>query len=160
VASLANDIAEWIRRNASAEAALQGALERALARFGAQGGTIHVLDGSVLRLAAWTKTIPEPVLEAVREVPIGKGMAGMAAQRREPVSTCDLQADNAGGVARPGAKQTGLRGSICIPMIGTDSVVRGTLGVGCADSREFSAAEIAELEAAGAAIADALARPR
>lgn len=140
------------------DAPLQEALDLVLREAGAQGGTIHVLDGDgdTLRLAAWSRGIPEPVLAAVREVPVGKGMAGAAAQRREPVSTCDLQSDNAGGVARPGAKATGLRGSICVPMLRSDGRLAGTLGVGSADSRVYTEQEVADLLAAGRAIADAL----
>lgn len=137
---------------------LQAALEAVLAAASGQGGTIHLLEGGVLRLAAWTANLPPPVLEAVRQVPIGKGMAGVAAERRAPVTTCDLQSDNAGGVARPGAKATGFRGSICVPMIASDGSLRGTLGVGCAETREFAAEEVADLEAAARVVADALAR--
>lgn len=133
-------------------------LQRVLSEAGGHGGTIHVLDGAAgpLRLAAATANIPAVVLDAVREVPIGKGMAGVAAERRAPVTTCDLQVDNAGGVARPNAKRTGFRGSICIPMVGSDGRLAGTLGVGCAESREFTEKEVGALLATGAAIADAI----
>jgi len=132
-------------------------LSLVLREAGGQGGTIHVLepDGQTLRLVAFTRGIPEPVLAAVRAVPVGKGMAGVAAQRRAPVTTCDLQLDNAGGVARPGAKATGYRGSICVPMVASSGDLAGTLGVGCADSREFTQEEVNSLLAAGQLLADA-----
>ena len=137
---------------------LQAALDLVLRETRTHGGTIHLLDGdgATLRLAAWSAGIPEPVLNAVRSVPIGKGMAGVAAQRLEPVSTCDLQADNAGGAARPGAKSTGLRGSICVPMMTRDRRLAGTLGVGSAESRTYSEREVDDLLSAGRAIADAV----
>lgn len=138
----------------------QRILEATISAAGGQGGTLHILDGDTLRLAASSSNIPPPVLAAVREVPIGKGMAGVAAQRREPVTTCDLQSDNAGGVARPNAKKTGFRGSICIPMIASSGALRGTLGVGCAESREFTDAEVGALLASGKLIADAVDRAR
>lgn len=160
MASSDQAVAQHLERSGAGPVALQELLELVLTAASGQGGTLHLLEGGgVLRLAAWTKNLPPPVLEAVRQVPIGKGMAGVAAERRAPVTTCDLQADNAGGVARPGAKATGFRGSICVPMVGSDGELRGTLGVGCADTREFSQAEVDDLLAAGRRIADALARP-
>ncbi|MBI3818767.1 MAG: GAF domain-containing protein [Planctomycetes bacterium] len=155
---LAGEIEQLVAKNAG-DFPMQSVLDLVLRAAGGQGGTIHVLDGlGPLRIAAASANIPPQVLEAVREVPIGKGMAGVAAQRREPVTTCDLQLDNAGGVARPNAKKTGFRGSICVPMIATDGRLAGTLGIGCAESREFTEAEVGALLAAGKAVADALGR--
>ena len=36
------------------------------------------------------------------------------AERAEPVTACNLQTDTSGDV-RPGARATGLQGSICVP---------------------------------------------
>jgi hypothetical protein len=47
-------------------------------------------------------------LRAVQIVPIGKG-TGLAAERKEPISVCNLQTDSSGD-ARPGAKATGMEG--------------------------------------------------
>lgn len=139
---------------------LQAALDLVMRETRTHGGTIHVLDrdGVTLKLAAWSAGIPEPVLNAVRQVPVGKGMAGVAAQRRAPVSTCDLQSDNAGGTARPGAKATGLKGSICVPMVASDGRLAGTLGVGSTDERTYSDREIEDLIATARVLADSLAR--
>lgn len=156
---IARSVAEALAGGAADAAALERALAAAIAAARGHGGTIHVLeaDGRTLRLAAWSANIPKPVLDAVQAVPIGKGMAGVAAERRAPVTTCDLQSDNAGGVARPGAKQTGFRGSICVPMISSAGALRGTLGIGCAETREFAEAEVDDLRAAAGLVADALA---
>lgn len=142
----------------TATAFLNSVLETVLRESGGHGGTIHRVDPAdgLLKIAAWTANIPPPVLDAVRVVPVGKGMAGVAAERRAPVTTCDLQTDNAGGVARPGAKKTGFRGSICIPMVSSNGRLAGTLGVGCAETREFSEREVNALLATGTVIADAL----
>ena len=158
--AIAAAVTDLIERAPAGAPPLQAALELILAKARGQGGTIHLLDrdGATLRLAAWSRSIPEQVLAAVRAVPMGKGMAGIAAERRAPVTTCDLQSDNAGGAARPGAKATGFRGSICIPLIAADGRLLGTLGVGCAETREFSEEEVADLLASGRAIAGAVAR--
>src|SRR5215471_6593299 len=89
-------------------------LNAALAHFGAQAGTVHLLRDGVLKLAA-TKNIPEMVARIVETVPIGKGIAGLAAERLEPITICNLQTDNS-GQARPGAKATGMEGSLAVPM--------------------------------------------
>ena len=72
-------------------------LERVLAQFDCVVGTIHLLDpkDGVLHLEA-QRGLPPPVLEKVQLVPIGKGMAGLAAERREPVQVCNLQSDTSG----------------------------------------------------------------
>ncbi|MFN0207876.1 MAG: GAF domain-containing protein [Planctomycetota bacterium] len=153
--SLSETIHQLIEKSPGA-VPFQGILDRVITIANGQGGTLHVVRGGALHLAAWTASIPEPVLNAIRNVPIGKGMAGVAAERREPVTTCDLQTDNAGGVARPNAKKTGFRGSICIPMISADGRLAGTLGIGCSESREFTETEVQQLLAVGVLIADAI----
>ncbi len=94
-------------RFAAALAVVQQALH-------AQMGTLHRLGADEhLHLVAASPGIPEPVLAASRRIPLGKGIAGEAAATAKPVSLCNLQTD-ASGVARPGAKATGLGGrSVC-----------------------------------------------
>ena len=135
------------------EARLYAALSVVADRFGAQIGTLHLLDpeGKTLLLKAFVGAMPPAVLEASRAVPVGKGMAGLAASRREPVSTCDLQTD-ASGVARPGARATGLRGTLCVPMLDAKRL-GGTLGIGCEEERVFTPEETAALLDAGSRIA-------
>src|SRR5204862_5083789 len=101
-------------------------LDAALTHFGCQAGTVHLLRGGVLKLAAH-KNIPPPVVQIVDTVPIGKGIAGLAAERREPVTICNLQTDTS-GQARPGAKATGMEGSLAVPMLAGDGL-RGVLGI-------------------------------
>src|SRR5690348_1799327 len=80
--------------------------------FGAVMGTFHRLgDDEHLHLVAASPGIPEPVLAASRRIPLGKGIAGEAAATGKPVTLCNLQTDTS-GVARPGAKATGLGGSL------------------------------------------------
>ncbi|MEZ0388227.1 MAG: GAF domain-containing protein, partial [Verrucomicrobium sp.] len=69
--------------------------------------------------------------------------AGAAAERREPVELCNLQAD-LGGVAKEGARQTNVQGSIAVPILEGESL-RGTLGIGKMVPYDFSESEKATL---------------
>lgn len=53
--------------------------------------------------------IPSHLVEIITRVPIGKGMAGLAAERNEPVSKCNIQGDQSREV-QPRAKETGVNG--------------------------------------------------
>jgi GAF domain-containing protein len=137
-------------RLAAALAVIQHAL-------GAQMGTLHRLgDDDHLHLVAASPGIPEPVLAASRRIPLGKGIAGEAAASAKPVTLCNLQTDTS-GVARPGAKATGLGGSLCVPVFAGDRVV-GTLGVGWMGERAIGDEETATLVAAGRLLAASLSR--
>src|SRR5205823_9011786 len=109
--SIAARLRESLARGASAQEAAARALELILEAMGTTSGTIHRLsaDGTTLRLLA-ARRLPPPVLEQIHEIPLGKGMAGVAAESRRPVTTCNLQQDDAGGVIRPGARATGAGG--------------------------------------------------
>jgi GAF domain-containing protein len=130
----------------------QQALERIVAELGADSGTIHVMGApGLLHLRAATKNIPEPVIAAVREVPVGKGMAGLAVERGTPVDACNIQTDGSGDV-RPGARATGLQGAIVVPMMRGGEAV-GALGVANFRERTFTAEEIERLLEQGRALA-------
>lgn len=127
----------------SIEAALaSGDLPRILGEvlgcFDCQAGTVHVLDEGQLKLAAHVG-IPPPVVQIIGTVPIGKGIAGLAAERRAPVQLCNLQTD-ASGQARPGAKATGMEGSVAVPMM-VDGELRGVLGIAKASAHDWTADE-------------------
>jgi L-methionine (R)-S-oxide reductase len=117
-------------------------LAAALTLYGCQAGTVHVLQGGQLRLCAYVN-IPQQLLPIIDTVPIGKGIAGLAAERREPVSLCNLQTDTS-GQARPDAKQTGMEGTIAVPML-VDGNLRGVFGIAKATAYEWSDAEKAEI---------------
>jgi GAF domain-containing protein len=95
--------------------------------------------------------LPEAVLAAVRLVPVGKGMAGLAVERGAPVDTCNLQTDASGNV-KPGAKATGMEGAIVVPIFKGEKAV-GALGIANRATRTFSAEETALLMEAGRTIA-------
>ena len=113
-------------------------LAASVAHFGCQAGTVHFLRDGVLKLAA-SKNIPPPVVQIVETVPIGKGIAGLAAERREPVTICNLQTDTSGQV-RPGARATGMEGAIAVPMI-VSGELRGVLGVAKAEAYDWTPEE-------------------
>jgi GAF domain-containing protein len=127
----------------------QSVLDETVRSFGCQAGTVHWLDpqSGMLKLAAH-RNIPPPIVEIVATVPIGKGIAGLAAERREPITICNLQTDTS-GQARPGAKATGMEGSLAVPML-AGGELRGVLGIAKAESYDWSAAETGTLLAIAA----------
>ena len=128
------------------------ALNSIISHFKADSGTIHMLESDgILHLKAASQGLPEPVLAAVRLVPIGKGMAGLAVERGEPVDTCNLQTDTTGNV-KPGARATGMEGAIVVPIFAGDKAV-GALGIANRATRTFSKEETTLLMEAGRAIA-------
>lgn len=130
----------------------QAALERIVADLGADSGTIHTLGApGVLHLRAATRNIPEAVLAVTREVPVGKGMAGLAVERAAPVDACNIQTDQSGDV-RPGARATGLQGAIVVPILNDDGEAVGALGVANFRERTFTPEEIERLLAHGRAL--------
>ena len=127
------------------------ALAAVLAHFEAVTGTLHFLDdGGQLCLAAMHGPLPPPVVEQIRVIPVGKGMAGECARIDAPVSWCNLQQDDR-GVVRPGARATGMAGSIVVPVRDAGRLV-GTLGIATASERMFTEAETDDLMRAAAAM--------
>jgi hypothetical protein len=93
---------------------LEGWLRRYLERHGAASGTVHVVDGEVMRLAA-AVNIPPPVREVTAVIPKGKGMGGLAWEQGRPIATCNLQEDATGNI-RPGAKAVGAKAAMAFPI--------------------------------------------
>jgi putative methionine-R-sulfoxide reductase with GAF domain len=137
---LLDEIEDCLARDGATDASLHDVLDRVLRHFGGAVGTIHRLDPSsgLLQLRA-QRGLPEMLLPRTQLIPIGKGMAGLAAERRQPVQVCNLQADTC-GVAKPGARETRMEGSIAVPMLVADRL-HGVLGVGKPVIHEFSAEE-------------------
>jgi L-methionine (R)-S-oxide reductase len=128
------------------------ALAAIVKQMKADSGTIHLIGGDgMLHLAAATPGFPEAVLKTIAVIPVGKGMAGLAVERREPVNACNIQTDHSGDV-RPGALSTGLAGAIVVPIFRGQEVI-GSLGVANRAERVFAGNEIDALLAAGRAIA-------
>jgi putative methionine-R-sulfoxide reductase with GAF domain len=108
----------------------------------------------MLKLVA-QKGIPPQLLPVVQIIPVGKGIAGAAAERREPVELCNLQAD-LGGVAKEGARQTQVQGSIAVPVL-EGHLLCGTLGIGKMVAHDFTPEEKSRLLQAAGEIAPYLA---
>ncbi|HVG18911.1 MAG TPA: GAF domain-containing protein [Blastocatellia bacterium] len=122
---------------------MQARLEEIVRRFGADTGSIHMLEGDVLVLKAHVG-LPRHVVDIVSQVPIGKGMAGLAAQRNEPVTSCNIQTDESGSV-QSGARATGVSGAIVVPIRGPRAEAKGALGIGVRRPYEYTEEEIARL---------------
>jgi putative methionine-R-sulfoxide reductase with GAF domain len=127
-------------------------LEDTLSMFDCVTGTLHVLDqgSQELELKAM-QGIPDFLLPKMSRIPIGKGMAGIAAERKEAVQVCNLQTDDS-GVVRPGAKDTKVEGAITAPMLWQGKLY-GTLGIAKKDPYEFTSEESKTLMSIAAAMA-------
>ncbi|MFN6536082.1 MAG: GAF domain-containing protein [Nostoc sp. EkiNYC01] len=106
-------------------------------------------DTQLLHLKAY-QGIPEFLLSKMTVIPVGKGMAGVAAERKRPVQICNLQTDES-GVARPSAKETKVEGSITVPLI-LNGQLHGTLGIAKPIPYEFTPEEEETLMEIGEAI--------
>jgi L-methionine (R)-S-oxide reductase len=122
---------------------VQDRLDQIVRSFSADTGTLHLVEDGVLVLKGQVG-LPPHVQEIVRRVPIGKGMAGLAAERNAPVSSCNIQTDATGDV-RPGAKQTGVNGAIVVPVRDASGAVRGALGIGVHRVYEYTDEETERL---------------
>ena len=127
----------------------QQLLSTIISCFDCTTGTIHFLDKttSILKLQA-QEGIPAFLIPKIAEIPIGKGMAGIAAERLEPVEICNLQTDDS-GVARPAARETKVEGSIAVPML-LNGTLYGTFGIAKPVAYDFTKEEISELLELGA----------
>ena len=113
-------------------------LAATLRHFGCQAGSVHLLREGVLQLAAH-EGLPPHIVQIVATVPVGKGIAGLAAERREPITICNLQTDDS-GQARPSAKATGMEGTVAVPML-VGEELRGVLGIAKATAHDWTADE-------------------
>jgi len=135
------------------------ALHAIIVDLRAETGTVHRMgpDGH-LHLSAVVGVFPPPVMDAIRVIPVGKGLAGLAAERRTCVTVCNLQSDSS-VAARPGARATGMEGAITAPCIASDGTLVGVVGVANAGERTFTDAEQEALLAHGRRLAGAGTRP-
>ena len=145
MSQLPEQIKTLLQTKGSSEAAFTDALKLVLTVFNSETGTIHKLDvdKQLLHLTAQVG-LPPFMLDVVKTIPVGKGIAGATAARGEPVTMCNLQTDTS-GVAKTGAKQTGVGGALCVP-IRTGDKITGTLGIGTQRPCEYTADETRLLE--------------
>jgi len=145
---LPDQIRALLQTSGSVETVLPEALKLVLAAFKSETGTIHKLDAEkqLLHLTAQVG-LPPFMLDMVKTIPVGKGIAGETVVRGGPVTMCNLQTDTS-GVAKPGAKQTGVGGALCVPLRSGDKII-GTIGVGTQRPYEYTAVETQTLEEIG-----------
>jgi signal transduction protein with GAF and PtsI domain len=134
-----------LKSHPSREMALEQILHLVLAKFHSETATLHRLEAQtqLLHLVAQVG-LPPQLLDIVKTIPVGKGIAGETAAKNLPVTICNLQTDTS-GIAKPGAKQTGVGGALCVP-VRDGAVVTGTLGIGTRREHEYSVAEINALQ--------------
>ena len=150
-----NKSSSLLKSGGPREVVLEEALREVLKHFRSETGTIHRLDAEkqLLHLVAQVG-LPPQMLEVVKTIPVGKGIAGQVVARGEPVTICNLQTDTS-GVAKPGARQTGVGGALCVPVRAGDKII-GTLGIGTLRPYEYTPEETRELEEIGRAIGNLL----
>jgi L-methionine (R)-S-oxide reductase len=140
-------------------ASLQIALDTIASEFEARTATLHFADNRERKLhMVAQRGIPDHIAAITREIPFGKGMAGICAERLTPVEVCNVQTD-ASGQVRAGAKETGVAGAIVIPVTEGGRLV-GTLGIGKSEEHEYSDVERKTLEACAVKLAHPLGQLR
>jgi len=123
---------------------ITGWLRDFLARHAAVAGTVHVVDGDHLALAA-AINIPPKVQEITKTIPIGKGMAGLAWQHDKPIQTCNLKEDTSGQV-KPGAKAVDAKAAVALPVHRADGVIRAIVGLAWMHENEIAADQLAAID--------------
>ncbi len=133
---------------------LEDWLQTVLESYHGSSGTIHLFENGGLRLAT-AINIPLQVQEVVAWVPNGKGMAGLALERKEPIHTCNLQEDSSGNV-KPGAKAVNAQAAVAVPVFDSQGDVRAVIGIAFQEEREFTGAELDDLVAAASTLPEAV----
>ncbi len=127
------------------DSADQSWLESYVAENGAVAGTVHRVSAAGDLGITAAVNIPPPVIAIVERVPRGKGMAGLALEQNEPISTCNIQTDDSGRV-RPGAKMVGAQAGVALPVRDAAGAVRAVVGIAYANERTLLESELARLQ--------------
>jgi L-methionine (R)-S-oxide reductase len=114
-------------------------LESFIAEHDGIAGTVHVQRGEDLYLTA-AHNIPPKVVAIVARVAHGKGMAGVAQVKKEPVQTCNLQTDETGNI-KPGAKAVDAQAAVALPVLDDAGAVRAVVGIAWSKEGEIGLAE-------------------
>jgi len=119
-----------------------------LRTHGGVAGSVHRMVAGALALGA-SVNLPPPVVAAVRHVPIGRGMAGQAAESKRPFQTCNLKADPSATV-RPGARLVAAQAAVALPVLDGAGAVRAVVGIAFTREGELADAEVTRLSEAAA----------
>jgi hypothetical protein len=126
-------------------------LQEFLRAHGGVAGTVHrVVAADMMELDA-AVNIPPPVQAATRQIPVGKGMAGIAMAEDRAVSTCNLREDQTGAV-KPGAKAVGAGAAVAFPIHDAAGNVRAVIGIAWKEERELLESELRGLMKDGEAM--------
>lgn len=140
----AESLSETVLKNARPE--VDAWLAEFVERNGGFVGSVHLSEpadeGEIVLVASYN--LPPSVRNGTATVPLGKGMAGTAAQQREAVAISDFQSDNT-GVAAPGGRAAGSKGSLTLPVFHPedDTKLLAVVGLGFPEQRDFTPEEIA-----------------
>jgi L-methionine (R)-S-oxide reductase len=140
-----SQIAALLNSESDRTKGLEKALAQILSDFQSETGTIHHLDAEkqLLHLTAQVG-LPPQMLDVIKTIPVGKGIAGQTVAQNKPITICNLQTDTS-GVAKPGARQTGVGGALCVPLHREGKIV-GTLGIGTRRQHEYTPEETERLQ--------------
>ena len=144
--TLPERIGTILQGNGDIEERLAQILTEITGYFQARTCTFHRVtkENSMLELIAQVG-LPPHVAEIAARIPFGKGMAGICAERREPVTMCNLQTDDT-GVARPTARDTKVEGAVVVPLVNEQGEAVATLGIGKDGEHDYSGDEIKTLQ--------------
>jgi len=126
-------------------------LEEFVRQSGGIAGTVHVCENPQMLVLAAAVRIPDVVKQVVQRVPRGKGMAGLALERDQPISTCNIKTDSTGQV-RPGARAVDAKAGVALPVHDAQGRVRAVVGVAFTDEKTLSDDELADLARAAASL--------
>jgi hypothetical protein len=126
-------------------------LETFVTDCGGIAGTVHLCPTPDELTLAAAVHIPDMVKQLVQRVPRGKGMAGLALERDEPISTCNIKTDATGQV-RPGARAVNAKAGVALPVHDAAGQVRAVVGVAFVDEKTLSESELHELAKAAATL--------
>jgi len=121
-----------------------------LGRHGAIAGTVHLVRGDHLAIAA-AYNIPPKVQEITAKIPLGKGMAGLAWQHDKPIATCNLKDDDTGAV-KPGARAVDGKAAVALPVHEPSGLVRAIVGLAWADERDLPDGLLSQIAGDAAAL--------
>ena len=137
------DLSETVLKNARPE--VEAWLAEFVERNGGFVGSVHLSEsaeeGEIVLVAS--HNLPVSVRNGTAVIPIGKGMAGTAAQRRAPVAISDFQTDTTGVAVRAG-RAAGSMGSLTLPVFDEEDDTRlvAVVGLGFTEQRDFTAEEM------------------
>jgi len=153
MSTLLDQVIAKLESESESGARVEALLRVLLTALNSETVTVHRLSASdqTLRLVGQIG-LPPMLLDVVKTIPVGKGIAGETVVRNGPVTICNLQTDSS-AVVRPGAKQTGVGGALSVPIRNAGAIV-GTLGIGTKRQHEYTPEEIADLEAVASLVGE------